>query len=359
MRPGVFSHLYRFANTLLLAALVVLGASGILMLYIERQPWIFDLHRMTGFSLLFLAPWKAIIVYRSLVRGLRKTFDRSVVVVLSLTLALFVVTVVVLSLMWMLRLGPYSILLQSLIAWHWILGFAMLPFLAVHVWRRWPRPTRADFLTRRGFLKLLGVAAGGVVAGPLFNRLAFSRYVEDSPRRFTGSHASGIFSGNAFPVVGEAVPDIDLNRWRLSIGGAVNKPLVLEYRDILARSSSVRTETLDCTNGWYSIQDWQGIALIDLLAEAELEAGPAGVRMVSETGYNHTYPFEEARRILLATHVTGEALEPRHGFPLRAVAPGRRGWFWVKWLARVEVLSSPWEVAGGIIASPREVLRQW
>ncbi|HYH05137.1 MAG TPA: molybdopterin-dependent oxidoreductase [Bacillota bacterium] len=27
-----------------------------------------------------------------------------------------------------------------------------------------------------------------------------------------------------------------------------------------------------------------------------------------------------------------------HGFPLRAVVPSRRGWFWVKWLAKIEAV---------------------
>jgi DMSO/TMAO reductase YedYZ molybdopterin-dependent catalytic subunit len=45
----------------------------------------------------------------------------------------------------------------------------------------------------------------------------------------------------------------------------------------------------------------------------------------------------EAREALLATHVGGERLSHGHGFPLRLVAPGRRGFQWVKWVERVEV----------------------
>jgi DMSO/TMAO reductase YedYZ molybdopterin-dependent catalytic subunit len=37
--------------------------------------------------------------------------------------------------------------------------------------------------------------------------------------------------------------------------------------------------------------------------------------------------------------VGGEALDHVHGFPLRAVVPARRGWFWVKWVGEVEVLA--------------------
>ena len=38
-----------------------------------------------------------------------------------------------------------------------------------------------------------------------------------------------------------------------------------------------------------------------------------------------------------AKHVGGELLTHVHGAPLRAVVPSRRGWFWVKWLTRIEV----------------------
>jgi DMSO/TMAO reductase YedYZ molybdopterin-dependent catalytic subunit len=116
---------------------------------------------------------------------------------------------------------------------------------------------------------------------------------------------------------------------------------------------------LDCTTGWYTLQRWRGIPLARLLEEATAPDRIAGVRLLSTTGYNHTFPAGEARRILLATHVGGEALSPGHGFPLRAVVPDRRGWFWVKWLTRVEVLDNPLEVLGRVLYAPREILRQW
>ena len=49
----------------------------------------------------------------------------------------------------------------------------------------------------------------------------------------------------------------------------------------------------------------------------------------------------EARTALLATHIGEEPLSYEHGFPLRLVAPGRRGFEWVKWITPVEVLTEP------------------
>jgi DMSO/TMAO reductase YedYZ molybdopterin-dependent catalytic subunit len=55
------------------------------------------------------------------------------------------------------------------------------------------------------------------------------------------------------------------------------------------------------------------------------------------TGYRWSFPLAEARDFLLATHVGGERLSHGHGFPLRLVAPQRRGFQWVKWVTRIEL----------------------
>jgi len=35
------------------------------------------------------------------------------------------------------------------------------------------------------------------------------------------------------------------------------------------------------------------------------------------------------------------SLDPGHGAPARLVAPGRRGFWWVKWVATVDVEDAP------------------
>jgi DMSO/TMAO reductase YedYZ molybdopterin-dependent catalytic subunit len=47
--------------------------------------------------------------------------------------------------------------------------------------------------------------------------------------------------------------------------------------------------------------------------------------------------MREARDLLLATHVGGDPLSHGHGAPVRLVAPGKRGFEWVKWVTHVEV----------------------
>jgi hypothetical protein len=80
-----------------------------------------------------------------------------------------------------------------------------------------------------------------------------------------------------------------------------------------------------------------GIRLDHLLGP--LDGGSIVVRSV--TGYARRFPPEDAASLLIATHVGGVPLSRGHGAPVRLVAPGRRGFWWVKWVEQVSVESQP------------------
>ena len=54
------------------------------------------------------------------------------------------------------------------------------------------------------------------------------------------------------------------------------------------------------------------------------------------------FPLSDADSMLLALRVGGLELSGGHGFPARIVAPGRRGFWWVKWVERIETSVTPW-----------------
>ncbi len=70
------------------------------------------------------------------------------------------------------------------------------------------------------------------------------------------------------------------------------------------------------------------------------EGRSVGIRSV--TGFGRRFPLGDLESLLLATRVGGRPLSRGHGFPARIVAPGRRGFWWVKWVASVEVAQTPW-----------------
>jgi len=200
---------------------------------------------------------------------------------------------------------------------------------------------RADFLSRRGALKLLGLTAAGVAGWAVAEALAAARQNPDEPRRFTGSREKGSFSGLGYPVnnsIGDGRIVLDAATWTLALKGALHRSLALTYDQVLALPASEVTATLDCTDGWYSTQVWQGVPLSDLLEQAGLRPEAKALVLKAASGYPAYFTLAEAGEILLATHVGGVVPDHGHGFPLRAVVPSRRGWQWVKWLTEIEVL---------------------
>jgi len=95
--------------------------------------------------------------------------------------------------------------------------------------------------------------------------------------------------------------------------------------------------TLDCTGGWFTTQTWSGTRLDQLL---DMTTGQS-LMVRSTTGYWRRFPIEHAPRLLLATRVAGELLPDGNGGPVRLVAPGRRGYWWVKWVDAIEVDDRP------------------
>ena len=234
--------------------------------------------------------------------------------------------------------GKLVVLGYNLLNWHIVAGLLLTLFVALHMFAR-AKPLRSrDVRGRRQALSSTGYALAGIALWPLQQVLGWA--ANTGERRFTGSREANSFAGNAFPStswVADAPKPIDTATWQLTIGGAVTQPLTLSYAD-LDRADTLRA-TLDCTGGFFSTQDWQGCAVGRLLDEAGVISEAQYVSFISVTGYRWSLPIAEARLALLATRVGKEPLSHAHGAPLRLVAPGQRGFIWIKWLTRIDVRS--------------------
>ena len=335
----------RFINTLILSLITVLGLTGLYGLVWHFPSLLFEIHRTAAWALIILIPWKTIITLRSLKRGLDSQPDRNVMVLVSVVLSIASIVVIFFGLLWKWNLSEYYFWIgryaYTPIGWHWGIAIGLSPFFLLHVWRRWPRPKRVDFTKRRQALKLLGIGAAAIAGLGVSEGLAKTFEDSDTIRRFTGSRESGSFTGLDYPVTSGADQGkimLEPESWKLYLTGAITTPLVLSYTDVLNLPSSEIIATLDCTGGWYSTQAWQGVRLTDLLNQAEVHPGAIDVELKGVLNYKAYFTVAQAQEILLATHVGGLVLDHRHGYPMRAVVPSRRGWHWVKWLIEIEVL---------------------
>jgi DMSO/TMAO reductase YedYZ molybdopterin-dependent catalytic subunit len=227
---------------------------------------------------------------------------------------------------------------------HVALSLLLIPLFLAHFGLRWPRPNRVDLLGRRAALHMLGLLAAGFVVWGAQEFLSALVAPSASSRRFTGSREEGSFAGNGHPVItwlSDPIPRIEAGRWQLRIHGEVESESTLSYEEVLTFDDAVREATLDCTGGWYTVQRWSGVPVDALLERAGIKSGAGSLLFHSSTGYARRFSLEEAGELLLATHVGDEALSTGHGFPLRLVAPGYRGYAWVKWVAELEVSRDP------------------
>jgi DMSO/TMAO reductase YedYZ molybdopterin-dependent catalytic subunit len=168
-------------------------------------------------------------------------------------------------------------------------------------------------------------------------------------------------------------PETDLDNWRLTIDGCVERHLELAWDDVESMPRRSVFATIECagngrsflrqfvegvqwTAGAVGHAEWSGIPVRALLERAGLKASALEIVFHGADGgrekgcdqpisFARSLPLEKALNpdTLLATHMNGEQLEPCHGYPLRLIVPGWYGVASVKWLTRIEAVDAPFK----------------
>ncbi|WP_143447856.1 molybdopterin-dependent oxidoreductase, partial [Kineosporia sp. R_H_3] len=150
------------------------------------------------------------------------------------------------------------------------------------------------------------------------------------------------------------VPHPDARQWRLTVDGAVDRPVTLTYGDLLELATAAEPVTLSCVSnevGGDLVGNalWQGVPLSTLLDRAGVRPGGSQILGHSLDGFTAGFPTAlalDGRPALVAVGMNGEPLPAEHGYPARIVVAGLYGYVSaVKWLSRIELTG--WDDADG------------
>lgn len=284
------------------------------------------IHAVTALGVALLTPWKSTVVRRGMARR-RPT--RWISVSLGGLVAVTLLSGLVHTTGLTDRLGPFTVMQVHVGG-----GVAAIAAMWLH-YRSHPVRLRRIDLSRRALLRGAGLVGLAAVVWAGWETTIRAAGLPGHRRRFTGSHERGSGDPARMPVTSwfnDRTPRLDGVSWRIDTGDGK-----LGLGDLEGLPRERFSAVLDCTGGWYSEQEWEGVRLDRLVDPGDA----ASVVVRSATGYQRRFPVTDLSRLWLATHLGGKPLSPGHGFPARLVAPGRRGFWWVKWVVEIEASPRP------------------
>ncbi len=152
-------------------------------------------------------------------------------------------------------------------------------------------------------------------------------------------------------------PTVDRKRFRLKIGGLVERPLELTLEEIRRMPAVEQYVTLECISNevggdLMGNALWKGVPFKHILELAGVKPQARRVVFRSYDRYSSSVPIARAlqQHLMLAYLMNGEDLPDDHGGPLRVILPGHYGMKSPKWLTEIEFVDAPhrgyWESRG-------------
>ena len=171
----------------------------------------------------------------------------------------------------------------------------------------------------------------------------------------------------------ETLPNaVNLQEWRLTVNGNVDKPLTLSFPDLLTRFKPVSIAAVNqCSgnsrsqvqprvpggqwgNGAMGNALWSGVKLRDILDAANVKPGSLQVQFegldrgkgplgLGSERFMKSLDLKDPilDESILAYSMNNDPLPMLNGFPLRLIVPGRFATYWVKALTSIRVLDRP------------------
>ena len=165
-----------------------------------------------------------------------------------------------------------------------------------------------------------------------------------------------LVSENFFEVdINSIDPDLKSENWSLSITGAVESEVTVDYEELTGMAAVNQFSTLRCVGDSLNGNKmdtalWTGVPLQRLVEQAGVRSDCECILLKSKDGYEVEFPLAAFNRGLAVYGMNGNKLPRGHGYPVRAVIPGHWGEVNTKWLTEIELLNREvdgyWEQRG-------------
>lgn len=150
------------------------------------------------------------------------------------------------------------------------------------------------------------------------------------------------------------VPAVDMAKWRLEIGGLVERPLSYSFEEFRNLPRVRVFSDFHCVTRWSRLGNlWEGVSARELMSRVGVKPE---ARYVVATGYDSGWttnvPLVDfaVEDVLLADTHDGEPIDADHGGPVRLIIPRLYAWKSAKWLRKIEFTSEDcagyWEQNG-------------
>jgi len=210
-------------------------------------------------------------------------------------------------------------------------------------------------LPRRRFLQLSGISSIGLLMGGCESRL-FEDIVGNrteplnqsvqalllNPQKPVPEFAASEIQPDALLInTFKFTPDIDPEKFRLTVDGEVNHPVSLSMAEIKKMPLTSMIIRHVCVEGWAAIVQWGGVRLRDIVSLVQPKNNARYVYFKSADGYYESWDIASALhpQTLMAYQKNGEPLSRDNGATLRLASPIKLGYKQSKWVTQIKLVS--------------------
>jgi len=207
--------------------------------------------------------------------------------------------------------------------------------------------------SRRQLLKLAPVALLGVFAFPKASDWLVEEGVHFSDwasgELFRSQHLAPTFSDSRvvpfskFPYNGYDVldPEVDLDKWTLTVEGDVKRPGEYTLAQIQALQKINQNTRHICVEGWDVIGSFGGARISDFFTLVGANTGARFLEVECADDYYESIDMASALhpQSLLCYEMYGQPLDRKHGAPIRLQMPTKLGYKQAKYLDTFRVTS--------------------